>query len=153
MACNAHLGEVNRHYEALMARGCSVAVVSQSQPEELARYAPRLQWRFPIYGDPQRQLYQVIGLERTRWWMFVWPPVILGYLWGMLRGYLPRLPRPGEDVLQLGGDFLLDRYGRLVYAYRSATPTDRPSTTRILQVLDRLRSSPPTGSPSTEKNR
>lgn len=129
---------MDRQYEAFINRNCTVIAVSQSRPEELAGYTPRKQWRIPIYGDPQRQLYQAVGLERTRWYIFLWPPVLLGYVWGMLRGYLPRLPRPQEDVLQLGGDFLLDRQRRLLHAYPSATPTDRPSATELLRVLDNL---------------
>jgi hypothetical protein len=35
-------------------------------------------------------------------------------------------------VLQLGGDFLLDRAGRLVFAHRSANPADRPTMAALL---------------------
>lgn len=135
---------MDRYAEAFAARGCSVAVVSQSPAAELARYRPRQRWRVPIYGDPQRQLYRALGLERTAWYIFLWPPVVLGYLWGMLRGYRPRLPRPGEDVLQLGGDFILDRQLRLRYAYRSATPTDRPTPAELLRGLEGLTAARPT---------
>jgi len=129
--------------EAFAARGCSVAVVSQSQPAELARYRPAQRWKVRVLADPQRRLYQALGLERTRPWIFLWPPVVLGYLWSLLRGYRPRLPRPGEDVLQLGGDFLLNRRRTLLYAYRSAHPTDRPSAATLLAVLDVLRQAKP----------
>lgn len=124
--------------EAFAARNCSAVTVTPSQPAELARYRPAQRWKVRVVADPQRRLYQALGLERTSPWIFLWPPVILGYLWSLLRGYRPRLPRPGEDVLQLGGDFVLDRQRTLLYAYRSATPTDRPSAVTLLSVLDQI---------------
>lgn len=130
---------MDRQIDAFSARECSVAVVSQSQPAELARYRSAQHWKVRVLADPQRRLYQALGLERTRPWVFFWPSVIVGYLWSLLRGYRPRLPRSGEDVLQLGGDFLLDRHRTLLYAYRSAHPTDRPRAATLLAALDALR--------------
>ena len=56
----------------------------------------------------------------------------------MLRGYAPKMPYKGEDVMQLGGDFVIDRSRRVVFAYPSGTPTDRPRVRRDPRV--RLRS-------------
>jgi hypothetical protein len=63
------------------------------------------------------------------------PRVLLGYLRLVWRGWRPRRAREGEDVLQLGGDFVLDGQGRLVFAYRSIEPTDRPSVEMLVQAL------------------
>jgi hypothetical protein len=64
--------------------------------------------------------------------------VLLGYLRLVWRGWRPRRARQGEDVLQLGGDFILDKEGRLAYAYRSADPTVRPAVAVLLQAVQRL---------------
>jgi hypothetical protein len=53
-------------------------------------------------------------------------------------GRHPDPARQGEDVLQLGGDFILDREGRLAYAYRSADPTDRPAVEVLLRAVQLL---------------
>jgi hypothetical protein len=45
------------------------------------------------------------------------------------------MPYAGEDVLQLGGDFILDRHRRVVFAYSSANPTDRPAMAVIRGAL------------------
>jgi hypothetical protein len=71
------------------------------------------------------------------------PGVILRYLRLIFRGWRPQLVREGEDILQLGGDFVVDREGHLIYAYRSAEPTDRPSVEALLQAMPEL-SSPAT---------
>jgi peroxiredoxin len=138
MACNAHLGEVDTAREALAAAGCSVLVVSQSKPESLSLYAPRLGWHVPVVGDPDRAAYRAFGLERVGWLTFLRPGVVWGYVRSLFRGYRPRAPLRGEDALQLGGDFILDRQRRVVFAYPSADPTDRPSARSILDALRRL---------------
>lgn len=121
-------------------RGCSVLVVTPSKPENLIRYKVADRWRVPVVADPDRAAYRAFGLERARWWTFANPLVVLGYLWAMLRGYPPKGPFAGEDVLQLGGDFIVNRGGEIVFAYRSADPTDRP---RVADLLAAIPSPPP----------
>ena len=57
----------------------------------------------------------------------------------MLHGWLPRKPGANEDVLQLGGDFVLDRQRRVVYAHASRDPTDRPSNAELLNAVRSVR--------------
>ncbi len=121
--------------EQLAAKGCSVLVVSQAKPEILALYLSRQHWQVPIVCDPQRVAYRAFGLERTSWLTFFRPKVLWGYFRGMFRGYGVKKPYAGEDVLQLGGDFVLNRGGRVVFAYASANPVDRPPLTAIFGVL------------------
>lgn len=119
------------------ARGCSVVAVCQAQPEHLAAFLSRRPWDVPVVSDPGRRAYQAFGLERTGWLTFFRPKVLGGYLRGLLKGYTLKKPVTGEDVRQLGGDFLLSRAGAVVYEYRSADPTDRPSVAKLLAaVLD-----------------
>ncbi len=121
--------------DRLAAAGCSVLVVCQAKPEVLSRYLARSDWHVPVVSDPDRAAYAAFGLERTGWLTFLRPKVLAGYARGMLRGYGLKAPYAGEDVLQLGGDFVLDRGGRVVFAYRSAEPTDRPSAESLLAAL------------------
>lgn len=90
---------------------------------------------FPVVGDPERAAYQMFGLERTSWWTFFRPRVLWGYIRLMLRGVRVRTPYAGEDVRQLGGDFLLDRSGRTVWSFTSTDPTRRPSVPDILHAI------------------
>jgi peroxiredoxin len=117
--------------EKLAAAGCSVLVVTQAKPEQLARYAARAGWHVPLVADPERAAYRAFGLERTSWWVFFHPRVVWGYLRGMFRGYGVKVPYAGEDVLQLGGDFVIDRDLSVVYTYPSADPTYRPSAAAL----------------------
>jgi hypothetical protein len=122
--------------DQLAAAGCSVLVVCQAKPEVLSLYLSRQSWTVPVVCDPDRAAYRAFGLERTRWRTFLRPQVLWGYLRGMLRGYAPKMPYAGEDVLQLGGDFVLDRAGRVVFAHACAEPTDRPTLAQILGAVE-----------------
>lgn len=115
-------------------------VVSQARPEVLAMYERRQTWSVTLVCDPGRAAYRAFGLERTSWGTFFRPRVLLGYFRGMLKGQGVKMPYEGEDVLQLGGDFLLDKLGRVVFAYPSADPTDRPSVADILTAVQSARS-------------
>ena len=117
------------------ARGCSVLVVSQAGPEVLSLYLSRFQWAVPLVCDPERAAYAAFGLDRTRWLTFFKPQVLWGYFRGMIAGYRVRKPYAGEDLLQLGGDFVLDRERNVVYAYASADPTDRPTVPDLLAAV------------------
>ena len=121
--------------EQLLAAGCSVLVVAQAKPEVLSLYLARRTWRVPVVSDPDRVAYKAFGLERAGRFTFFRPRVLGGYLRGLLRGYGLKKPYAGEDVLQLGGDFVLDNLGRVVFAYPSADPADRPSVAAIREAL------------------
>src|SRR5262249_34322705 len=132
--CNAHLGEVDAAREPFAAAGCSVLVVSQAKPDMLALYLSRQSWHVPIVCDPDRTAYAAFGLERVGWLTFFRPKVLWGYFGGMLRGYRVKKPYAGEDIRQLGGDFILSRDRTVIFAYPSADPTDRPAVAALLQT-------------------
>lgn len=107
-------------------------VVSFADAVRLKQYLRTQVWPFPVLADPDRAAYRGFGLERAGWWKLLRPRVWLVYLRLILRGWLPRPAH--EDVRQLGGDFVVDRTGKVIYAHRSTDPTDRPSIDELLQV-------------------
>jgi peroxiredoxin len=123
--------------------GAEVVVVTPSRPDVVAAFLRQRALPFPVIADPQRDAYRAFGLDRTSWLTIFRPDVLMRYVVFILRGWLPRKIRQGEDVLQLGGDFLLDGDGRLIYAYRSAEPTDRPAVKTLLQAVRDVAMKPP----------
>lgn len=117
------------------ARGCSILVVSQAKPAVLSLYLSRFKWAVPLVCDPEKVAYTAFGLERTGWLTFFKPRVLWGYFRGMFKGYRVKKPYAGEDLLQLGGDFILERERKVVFAYPSADPTDRPGITNLLAAI------------------
>jgi hypothetical protein len=121
--------------EQLAAQGCSVIVVAQAKPTTLALYTNRKMWHVPLVSDPEKAAYTAFGLERTGLLSFFTPWAMWRYLRGMMKGYLATMTYKGEDLLQLGGDFILTRERKVVFAYPSAGPTDRPSIVTLLEAL------------------
>lgn len=40
-----------------------------------------------------------------------------------------------DDLFQMGGDFVLDQGGKVIFSYRCKSPVDRPSATQILAAV------------------
>jgi peroxiredoxin len=119
-------------------RNAAVLVVSFTPPAKAKAFLAIHPVPFPVVTDPERAAYRALGLGRTTWsgilqWRSLWQ-----YLRLMFRGWMPKRPMKHDDLLQLGGDFILDGQGRLVYAHPSQSATDRPSPRDLLAVLDRL---------------
>lgn len=119
------------------ARG-ELVVVTQAKPAVLDAWLRKHPRPFPVVADPDRAAYRAFGLERGRWAMFLRPGTMLHYIGLMAHGWVARPPLNGEDVLQLGGDFVLDRAHRLVFAHRSADPADRPAPELLVEPVRAL---------------
>lgn len=115
-----------------------MVVVTPSKPEDLREVLAANPQPYAMVSDPEREVYRAFGLSRGKARMFLSPRIIGHYLAKMWAGWRIRKPRQGEDLLQLGGDFVLDASHRLVFAYRSIDPTDRPSVQHLLETVTRL---------------
>ena len=121
------------YYDELRRLGADVLVVSFEPVARLPGYRALHGWRFPVVSDPERVAYRAFGLGSATWGELLGPRVLLRYARLMLAGYRPRTS--GADVHQLGGDFVLDRARRVVFAHRSTDPTDRPlASARVAAV-------------------
>ena len=124
---------MRRQQQILDELGAAVLVVSFEPPEQAERLARTLRLPYPVLSDPERRAYRAFGLtlgEQAQLWSW---ETAGAYLRGLTRGTLPRRPR--GDTAQLGGDFVIDPVGRIVYAYRGATPADRPPFSDLLAAL------------------
>ena len=128
--------------DRLAEAGCSVLAVAQAKPETLVRYLAQSKWTVQFASDPDRAAYAAFGLERTGWLTFFRPRVLWGYLRAMWRGYRVKTPFAGEDVLQLGGDFVLTRERKVIFAHASSDPTDRPAISDLLEAIQSARPIP-----------
>lgn len=122
-------------YAEIQALGGAVLVVSFAPPAQVAAYLERGPQPFPVVSDPQRRAYRAFGLEATTFGVMLRPGVVARYLGLVLRGWMPWRSARGDDLLQLGGDFVLDAAGRLRYAHASAEPTDRPSAAALIAAV------------------
>jgi alkyl-hydroperoxide reductase/thiol specific antioxidant family protein len=118
-------------------RAVSIAVISFAEPAKLIRYQNDHQWPFAIFADPNRSAYNVFRLNRLSWFR-VFSPATLRFYFRSVREREQRYRYGTDDIYQGGGDFLIDRDGNILFAYRSRDPADRPPVSRLLQEIDRI---------------
>ena len=124
-------------YDEIKELGGDVLVVSFASPERVKAFLDESPRPFPVVSDADRAAYRAFGLERTTVGAMLRPGVIARYLGMMFRGWLPSKPGGGDDVLQLGGDFVLDADGKVLFAHSSVEPTDRPKIQELVKVFRR----------------
>jgi hypothetical protein len=114
-----------------LATGCPVGLIACgfSPAEPLAALAEYLRWPGIFLADEQRLLYRRLGMGRARLWQVYSPGTLARYAAAAARGQ--RLPRPVEDIRQMGGDALL-RDGVVVRHWLPRTPDDRVRPARLL---------------------
>ena len=112
-----------------------VAVVTFTPRDRLGAYRRRLNVPFALLSDAERTAYGAYGLGRGAWWRVYGPGAWRAYARLLAEGR--RFERPTEDTLQLGGDFVVGRDGRLAYAYRGASPDDRPAVADLVAAVRR----------------
>jgi AhpC/TSA antioxidant enzyme len=118
-------------------RGVTVIAVSFADPAKLASYQDRHRWPFRLFADPERKVYTAFNLKRLSWFRVFSPATLARYLKLSRRG-MKREVYGGDDIYQSGGDFLVDRSGTILFAYRGQGPADRPAPAKLLLEIDRL---------------
>lgn len=126
---------MEEHYDEIRRLGGEVAAVSFSPPERVAAFLKPHPLPFPALADPEMTAYRAFQLGRTSWREIANPLVMGRFLKMMVHGWLPRTPGQGDDIFQLGGDFILDRDLRVRYAHASAEPTDRPTGPELVEAV------------------
>ncbi len=128
---------MQKRYDELRAAGGTVLVVTFSRLDILAMYLRDKNWPFPVVTDPELEAYQAFNMKRGRWGD-IFSRRALAYYAGLIwRGWVPKLPYPKEDPLQLGGDFVLEGERRLVLNHPSRDPSDRPSPEQLIEAVRR----------------
>ncbi|MGH3897022.1 MAG: AhpC/TSA family protein [Pseudonocardiaceae bacterium] len=119
------------------AAGCPIGLVAFgfSPPAALAALADHVGWPGLFLADEDRWLYGLLGMRRARLWQVYSPGTLARYAIAAARGQ--HLPRPVEDIRQMGGDALVCD-GVVVRRWLPRTPDDRVRPARLVTtcVLD-----------------
>jgi len=110
-----------------------VVLVLFTAARNLRGYRSRNGIGYTVATSEDRAAYRAYGLGRGSVWRVWGPSVLRSYARLIRRGGRPE--RPTEDTLQLGGDFVVGRDGRLVYAFRSEGPDDRPPVDDLVAAV------------------
>ncbi len=112
--------------------------MAAASPSSIRPFVPTVQAEVVVLCDPDRIAYAALGLgrlSRRRVWLD--PRVWRRYAALLLRGRRLERPDPADDVLQQGGDAILDWEGRLAWVHRGRGPEDRPSVDEVIAAMRR----------------
>jgi len=116
-------------------RRASVVVISFGASDAVEGYRRRLALPFSVAVDPERRAYQAYGMLPGSFWRTWHPRAMWRYVVLALRGLQIRRPAWGDDLSQLGGDFVIGPDGLLRFVHVSQRPDDRPEVERLIQAL------------------
>ncbi|GFO25968.1 selenoprotein l [Plakobranchus ocellatus] len=116
--------------------GGRILLVSFGEQHGAKKWLEEMACPFEMLLDPQRKIYQAFGLKRS---VFkVWSIACMSYYAEQLIAGR-QLPKPYENVhddpQQMGGDFILDTSGMVIFTHCSKVSSDRPSVDILLSVL------------------
>ena len=110
-----------------------VVLITFTRARNLRGFRHRLGLGYPVLTDETRDVYREYSLGRGAWRQIWSLPTLRTYRRLLRAG--ERVSRPTEDTRQLGGDFVVDSEGVLVYTYRSQRPDDRPPVEQLLEAV------------------
>jgi peroxiredoxin len=127
--------KVTSRRQRLEVMGATAVFVSHDHPDAIRRLMLRdLDCPFPLAVDREKAAYRSWGLGSLPL-PLIWldPKVWRQYAKLLLAG--ERMRRSGGDERQLGGDFVVDGEGLIVYA-RPQRRDDRPPVGELLEVIE-----------------
>jgi alkyl hydroperoxide reductase subunit AhpC len=105
-------------------------LLSRSYVEETS-----LPW--PLIIDESRELYNSYGMRYASFWDIWGPRTWLAYIREIIKGQ--KLIKSEADIMQRGGDILIDPNGIVQMHHVSKGPADRPSVEMILHIINEWR--------------
>jgi peroxiredoxin len=88
---------------------------------------------FDCLGDPEREAYHAVGLERGPAREYVGPQLAKGFLRAARHGSFAGLPK--GDVAQRPGIFVVSPQGEILYAHYHRDSADNPPIEDVIDVV------------------
>ncbi|KAK2883699.1 hypothetical protein Q8A67_017336 [Cirrhinus molitorella] len=119
----------------LDAQSLRVLVVSCGSLEGAMFWLDQTGYGFDMLLDAERAVYQAFSLGSSISKVMKFK-LMLHYSEILVNRKLPEVPPQFiGDLFQMGGDFVVDQDGKVIFSYRCKSPVDRPSVTQILAAV------------------
>jgi peroxiredoxin len=113
--------------------GGDVVCVFQYRAEPTRNFCRQREVKLQCLGDPDREGYHAVGLERGGLKELYTPKVGLRAIAAAGKGAVAG--KPEGDTRQMPGTFVVGRDGRLVYAHYNEDQSDNPPTNEVLEAV------------------
>lgn len=134
LPCQEHLFEVEGRLSAIGRSGTRVLVVSFDAFDQVREYRSLLNLSFPVAADTARVAYKAYGLTQASFLQTWHPKTLWRYLVLLCKGRKFKRPKKGDDLSQLGADFIINANGIISYAHYSVRPDDRPAIAELVNA-------------------
>ena len=127
-------------YDEFRTAGADIVAVFQYRADPAYHFCRKRNVPFDCLGDPERDGYHAVGLERGSAREVVGPQLAKGFLRAARHGAFPGVPK--GDTAQRPGTFVVSPDGRVAYAHYHRDSADNPDTAEVLQVVRDLAARP-----------
>jgi peroxiredoxin len=125
------LGE---HHEEIREAGGDVVAIFQYRAEPTFHFCRKRGVPFDCLGDPEREAYHAVGLERGSPREYIGPQLAKGFLRAARKGALAGNPQ-GGDVSQRPGTFVVSPDGTVLYAHYNKDSADHPPIDDVIEAV------------------
>jgi peroxiredoxin len=127
------LGEA---YDQFREAGADVVAIFQYRADPTYHFCRKRGVPFDCLGDPEREGYHAVGLERGSAKEVIGPQLAKGFLRAARHGALPGIPK--GDTAQRPGTFVVATDGTVAFAHYNKDSADNPDTAELLRVVQDL---------------
>jgi peroxiredoxin len=127
------LGEA---YEEFRAAGADIVAIFQYRADPTYHFCRKRGVPFDCLGDPEREGYHAVGLERGSAKEYIGPQLVKGFVRAARHGALPG--KPEGDVAQRPGTFVVAPDGTVAFAHYNKDSADNPDTAELMRVVQAL---------------
>jgi peroxiredoxin len=127
---------LGRQYNEFREAGADIVAIFQYRADPTYHFCRKRNVPFDCLGDPEREGYHAVGLERGSAKEVIGPQLIGGFLRAARHGALPGIPK--GDTAQRPGTFVVATDGTVAFAHYSKDSSDNPDTDELLRVVKTL---------------
>lgn len=130
------MAELERSQNLLDAVPLRVLVISFGCREGGLYWLQDTGFKYDMLLDQHREMYHAFGLGVSIAKVWSFSNLFLYAEYKASKRQFARTPANiKDDIYQLGGDFVLDERGKVIYFHPSENPSDRPSVTELLNAI------------------
>jgi peroxiredoxin len=120
-------------HEEIRSLGGDVVAVFQYRADPTFHFCRRRDVPFDCLGDPEREAYHAVGLERGGPLEYLGPKAAVGWLKAAAHGNFAGVPQ--GDTAQRPGTFVVAPDGRVAFAHYNRNSADNPSNDELLEAV------------------
>ena len=124
---------MDRAHDEIRDAGGDVVAVFMYRPESTANFCRQRGVELECLGDPEREAYHAVGLERGGAKELYHPRAAVGLVRAAFRGATGG--KPEGDTAQMPGTFVVGSDGRVVFAHYNRDQSDNPHSDEVLEAV------------------